>query len=67
MDFKSNSKQIWNGINELISQQKVNRSQNINLYENGQFITNQQVVTEKFNSFFTNVGKNPSDNIECLR
>ena len=30
MDFKSNSKKIWNGINELISNKKVNRSQNIN-------------------------------------
>ena len=36
----------------------------INLYENGQFITIQQEITEKFNSYFTNVGKNLSDNIE---
>ena len=66
MDFESNSKKIWNGINRLISQKKVNKSQTINLYENGQFITSQQEVAEKFNSYFTNVGKNLSDNIEYL-
>ena len=66
LDFKSNSNKIWNGINRLISQKKVNKSQTINLYENGQFITSQQEVAEKFNSYFTNVGKNLSDNIEYL-
>ena len=51
-DSKQNGKKIWKGINELISEKKCNKSQNINLYENGQFITNQQQVADKFNSFF---------------
>ena len=39
--FKCNSKKFCNGINELISKQKKKTQQNINLYENGHFITNQ--------------------------
>ena len=44
-------KKIWKGINELISEKKCNKSQNINLYENGQFITNQQQVADNLIAF----------------
>ena len=65
-EFKQYSKKIWNGINELISQKKNNKGQNINLYENGQFITNQQQVANKFNNFFTTIGGKLNDKIEDL-
>ena len=54
--FKCYSKKIWNGINEIISKHNNNKQQNINLYENDQFITNPNEVANKFNSFFTNIG-----------
>ena len=57
------SKKFWNGINELISKQK---KKNINLYENGNFITNQDQVANKFNSFFTIIGPKLSSEIEDL-
>ena len=65
--FKCNSKKFWNGINGLISNQKKKKpQQNINLYENGHFITNQDQVANKFNSFFTNIGPKLSSEIEDL-
>ena len=50
----------------MISQKNLKKTPGINLYENGKFLRNQQLVAEKFNSFFTNIGKNPRKNIECL-
>ena len=65
-DYKQNGKKIWKGINELISEKKGNKSQNINLYGKGQFITNQQQFADKFNSFFTTIGEKISDDIQDL-
>ena len=55
-DYEQNGKKIWKGI-KLISEKRGNKSQNINLYGNGQFITNQQQVADKFNNFFTTIGE----------
>ena len=42
------------------------KQQNINLYENGHFITNQNQIADKFNLFFTNIGPNLSNEIDDL-
>ena len=42
------------------------KQQNLNLYENGHFITNQNQVANKFNLFFTKIGPNLSNEIDDL-
>ena len=60
--FNNNSRKIWNGINELISKRKSNQL-SINIIDNGKFRSDQIMVTNKFNSFFTSIGSILSDKI----
>ena len=63
--FKRDSKKVWIGINDIISKTK-KHEKNINLYENNQFISNQQQIANKFNTFFTTIGPNLSEKIDDL-
>ena len=56
---------MWIGINDIISKTK-KHEKNINLYENNQFISNQQQIANKFNTFFTTIGPNLSEKIDDL-
>ena len=60
--FRNNSKKVWSGIKSIISNKKSPHT-SINLQINGEIITNQKTVTNKFNTFFTNVGPNLSKQI----
>lgn len=52
-----NSKKMWAGINEIISKQVKNPTNEIFLNEEGQVITNQKEVANKFNTYFVNVAR----------
>ena len=52
----NNSKQIWSNINSLLNKGKENPSTEIFLNDNGELITNQIKVVNKFNDFFVNTG-----------
>ena len=62
---KNNSKKIWNGINELLSKNKLKQT-NINLYCDNNLITNQNIIAEKFNTFFTSIGPKLNNQIEDM-
>ena len=63
--FKDSSRKIWDGINEIISKRKSKQSP-INIIDKGKFISDQSLVTNKFNLFFTSIGPNLSGNIADL-
>ena len=50
--FKQNRKKVWKGKNEIISKTKTH-GKNINLYEDKQFISNQQQIANKFLTHFS--------------
>ena len=55
--FKHNSKKVWKGINDLLSKSKRNdHYQTFNLYENGEYLSDPFQISNKFNTFFTNIG-----------
>ena len=60
--FKRDDKKVWICINDIISKAK-KHEKNINLYENNQFISNQQQIANKFN---TRIGPNLSEKIDDL-
>ena len=62
---KINSKTIWNGVNDLLFKHK-NKQVNINLYENGELITDAMSVANKFNNYFTTIGPKLSNKIQNL-
>ena len=45
--FKSNSKKIWSGINELLHKKHSSKNNTINLHINGEIITNEKNVANK--------------------
>lgn len=51
----NNSKKIWKGVNEILHQRSRGSTSQIFLDCNGQIITNQKLVANKFNDFYTNV------------
>ena len=55
--FNSNSKKVWAGIKSIISNKKTSQT-SINLQIDGEIITDQETVTNKFNTFFVNIGPN---------
>ena len=63
--FKDNSRKIWDGINEIVPKRKSKQS-TINIMDNGKFISDQSLVTNKFNLFFTSIGPNLNGNITDL-
>ncbi len=51
----NNSKKIWKGINEIIKNKFSKDNEEIYLDDNGNIITNQKTVANKFNKFYTNI------------
>ena len=56
--FKHNSKTIWSGIRNILGLEKYKSNSNICLNIEGQFITSQAQVANKFHDFFINVAQN---------
>ena len=54
--FRLNSKKTWTGIKEIINKTR-NVSSHINLKINGEMVTDQKRVANKFNEFFTSVAQ----------
>ena len=50
-----NSKKIWKGINEIINNKSSKDNEEIYLNEDGNIITDQKTVANKFNRFYTSV------------
>ena len=50
-----NSKKIWKGINEIINNKSSKDNEEIYLNEDGNIITDQKTVANKFNKFYTSV------------
>ena len=60
----SNSKKVWQGINDLLHKNRKGTNNEIYLNENGQIITDQKIVANKFNTFYTNIAQKLVDKIE---
>ena len=54
----NNARKIWKGINEIIHNRSNKTSADIYLDDKGQIVTDQKIVANRFNSFYTNVAKN---------
>ena len=61
--FKTNSKKIWKGINELISKSNKTACNKISIDNNGILISDQKQVANKFSEYFTNVAKKLVDKL----
>ena len=57
-DNMKNSKQIWNGIREIISLKSRNKTNKLSLDIDGHLISDQKVIAESLNNFFTQIGGN---------
>ena len=57
-DNLGNSRKIWKAINEIIHNKFTRDTTDIYLDDNGNIITNQKLVANRFNKFYTNVAKN---------
>ena len=55
--FSRNSKKLWEGIRSFLTNNKTSQT-SINLQVDGEIITEQRKVADKFNEFFINVGPN---------
>ena len=53
-----NSKQIWNGIREIISLKSRNKTNKLSLDIDGYLISDQKVIAESLNNFFTQIAGN---------
>ncbi len=51
----NNSKKIWKGINEIIHNKHAKHNEEIFLDENGTIITDQKLVVNRFNKFYTTI------------
>ena len=51
----NNSKKIWKGINEIIHNKHARSSEAIFLDDDGQIITDQKKVANRFNKFYTTI------------
>ena len=58
----NNSRKIWKGINEIISNKGTNDSE-IYLDEDGSILTNPKKIANKFNKFYTNIAENLLKNL----
>ena len=56
-DVEDNSGKTWTKISDILNQ-KCNAKNNISLNENGQIITRQSLVGNKFSNYFVNVSQN---------
>ena len=57
-DNMKNSKQIWNGIREIISLKSRNKINKLSLDIDGHLISDQKVIAESLNNFFTQIAGN---------
>ena len=62
-EYKSNTRQLWQTINSVVKRQHDKSNIISQLKLNGIEITNQQTITNKFCSYFLNVGKKFAANI----
>ena len=60
--FNTNLKKTWSGIKTFLSNHKTAQT-SINLQSNGEIITDQKRVADKFNDFFINIGPDLSKQI----
>ena len=58
-----NSKKIWKGINEIIHNKSSKDNTDIYLDDDGNILTDQKKVANKFNKFYTNVANNLLKNL----
>ena len=58
----NNSKQTWNGINEILGRKR-NLQTNISINKNKTVITNEKEVADTFNKYFVDVAENLSRNL----
>ena len=56
-EYKSNTRQLWTTINRLIKTQNDKTSTVSQIQSNGIEISNPQVISKKFCSYFSNIGK----------
>ena len=56
--FKSDSKKIWKGINDLLNKKTSNNTESIKLNIRGTLQGDRKTVANAFNHFFTNVAQN---------
>ena len=54
----NNSKKVWQGINDILRNKNRKENSEIYLDEKGSIITDQKIVSNKFNQFYTNVARN---------
>ncbi len=54
----NNSRKVWKGINEIIHNKRNKNNAEIYLDDNGNIVTDQKTVANRFNKFYTNVAKN---------
>ena len=54
---------MWKGINEIIKNSKKSEITEIFLNENGNIFTDNEVVANKFNTYFTNIADDLLKNI----
>ena len=52
-----NSKEIWLGINDLISSKLKNKNSNIALDVNGNLTSDKKLIAESFNKYFTEIAE----------
>ena len=61
--FSKSSKKTWSGINQLLNKQNKKSCNEIFLNIDGEIITNQENVPNKFNIFFINIAKKLVDQL----
>ena len=63
-DHKNNSSKLWTHVKEIINKNKSNNNKTTKyIISNGKTVTDSQVISDTFNTFFTNIGLNLSNNI----
>ena len=60
--FRTNCKKTWTGIRTFLSNKKLEQT-SVNLQQDGEIITDQKIVANKFNEFFVSVGLKLSEKI----
>ena len=61
---ETNLKNLWSTMKDIISKNKAKKDYPKNIIVNGKFITDKKLISEEFNSYFTNVGPNLASKIK---
>ncbi len=64
--FKDDIRATWKTINEILNRTKRKKSFPCIFREGNNIISNKMNIANKFNSFFTNVGKNLKNSISLM-